>query len=87
VTNPPIADPTHKEFLQGETTSLTYSDAGQGWKYEKSNYMYNKFKVDDRQYAKFEAEVAKLMAAMKKGEEKTPEAKTPEEKKPEAKKP
>ena len=66
VTNPPLADPTHREFLQGETTTLTYRDAGQGWKYSKSNYMRNKFKVDDRQYAKHEAEMAKKMAAMKK---------------------
>jgi hypothetical protein len=70
VTNPPLADPTHREFLQGETTTLTYSDAGQGWKYEKSNYMRNKFEVDDRQYAKFEAEMARKIEAMKKAEEK-----------------
>jgi hypothetical protein len=65
VTNPPLADPTHKEFLQGQTTTLTYNDAGQGWKYTNSNYMRNKFQVDDRQYAKYEAEMAKKMAAMK----------------------
>lgn len=70
VINPPLADPTHREFLQGETTTLTYSDAGQGWKYEKSNYMRNKFKVNDRQYAKHEAEMAKKMEAMKKTEDK-----------------
>ena len=70
VTNPPLADPTHREFLQGETTTLTYSDAGQGWKYSKTNYMRNKFKVDDRQYGKFEAELAKKMEAMKKAEQK-----------------
>jgi hypothetical protein len=71
VTNPPLADPSHKEFLQGETTLLTYNDAGQGWKYEKSNYMFNKFKVDDKVYAKYEAEMEKKMAAMaKKGEKK-----------------
>ena len=77
VINPPLADPTHKEFLQGETTTLTYNDAGQGWKYEKSNYMRNKFKVDDRQYAKHEAEMAKKMEAMKKAEGK---AEKPEKK-------
>jgi hypothetical protein len=67
VNNPPLADPTHKQFLQGETTKLTYSDAGQGWKYENSNYMYNKFDVDSKQYAKFEADMAKKMAEMKTG--------------------
>src|ERR1043165_7508002 len=66
VVNPPLADPTHKEFLQGETTTLTYTDAGQGWKYEKSNYMRNTFQVDDKEYAKHEAEMAKKMEAMKK---------------------
>jgi hypothetical protein len=70
VTNPPLADPTHREFLQGETTVLTYNDAGQGWKYEKSNYMRNKFAVDDKQYAKHAAEMAKKMEEMKKAEEK-----------------
>src|SRR5512133_175286 len=65
VINPPLADPTHRECSQGETTSLSYHDAGQGWKYENSNYMFNRFKVDDKDYAKFEAEMARKMAAMK----------------------
>lgn len=69
VTNPPLADPTHKEFLQGETTTLTYTDHGQGWKYEKSNYMRNTFEVDRDVYVKYEAELAKKMAEMK-GEKK-----------------
>jgi hypothetical protein len=66
VSNPPLADPTHKEFLQGEATLLTYSDAGQGWKYKNSNYMRNKFQADDREYAQFEAEMARKMTALKK---------------------
>jgi len=65
VVNPPLADPTHQEYFQGETTSLIYRDSGQGWKYEKSNYMRNRFHVDDRQYEKYEAELARKMAAMK----------------------
>jgi hypothetical protein len=65
VVNPPLADPTHKEYLQGETTKMTYKDAGQDWKYERSNYMWNKFQVDDKQYEKHEAEIAKKMAQMK----------------------
>jgi hypothetical protein len=72
VINPPLADPTHREFLQGETTLLTYSDAGQGWKYEKSNYMRNKFKVDDAIYAKHEAAMAKKMAEMKEADKAKP---------------
>jgi hypothetical protein len=62
VTNPPLADPTHQEFLQGETTKLSYSDAGQNWKYEKSNYMRNKFEVTSKQYEKYEADLARKMA-------------------------
>ena len=65
ITNPPMADPTHKEYFQGETTRLTYKDAGQDWNYEKSNYMFNKFHTDNKEYAKFEADMAKKMAAMK----------------------
>jgi hypothetical protein len=64
VVNPPLADPTHKQFLQGETTKLTYKDAGQDWKYENSNYMFNKFKTDNKEYDKYEAEMAKKMAQM-----------------------
>lgn len=63
ITNPPLADPTHKEYLQGETTLLTYSDAGQNWKFEKSNYMFNEFVVDNKVYEKYQAEMAKKMAA------------------------
>ena len=65
VVNPPLADPTHKEYLQGETTKLTFNDAGQNWKYEKSNYMRNKFRVDNKQYEKHEAAMARKMAQMK----------------------
>jgi hypothetical protein len=67
VINPPLADPTHKEFLQGQTTKLTYTDAGQDWKYENSNYMRNKFVVDNKQYEKHEAAMAKKMGQMKSG--------------------
>ena len=64
ITNPPLADPTHKEYLQGQTTKLTYRDAGQDWKYENSNYMRNKFEVDNKQYEKHEAAMAKKMGGM-----------------------
>ena len=64
VTNPPLADPTHKQFFQGETTKLTYKDAGQNWTYEKSNYMRNRFETDGKEYEKFEAEMAKKMKGM-----------------------
>jgi len=61
VVNPPLADPTHKEFLQGQATKLTYNDAGQNWKYENSNYMWNKFQTNNKQYEKHEAMMAKKM--------------------------
>ena len=64
VVNPPLADPTHKQFLQGQTTKLTYNDAGQNWKYENSNYMFNKFTVDNKQYEKHEAAMARKMGKM-----------------------
>jgi hypothetical protein len=65
VVNVPLADPTHREYLQGETTYLKYSDAGQGWDYKDSNYMFNQFKVDSKEYAKYEAALAKKMASGK----------------------
>jgi len=61
VANPPLADPTHKEYYQGETTKMTYSDAKQDWKYENSNYMRNKFTVDSKEYERHEAMMAKKM--------------------------
>jgi len=66
VSNPPLADPTHKSFRQGEATSLSYHDAGQNWDYHNSNYMRNEFKVNDKEYAKFEAEMARKMAEAQK---------------------
>ncbi len=65
ITNPPLADPTHREFSQGETTKLAYKDAGQNWAYKKSNYMYARFRVDDGQYAKYEEALAKKMGQVK----------------------
>ena len=64
VVNPPLADPTHKEFLQGQATRFTYTDAGQDWKYENSNYMRNKFTVDSKEYEKHEAMMSKKMGKM-----------------------
>ena len=54
--------PTHKEYFQGQTTRLTYSDAGQGWEHKDSNYMWNKFEVDNKAYEKHEADIAKMMS-------------------------
>ena len=65
VVNPPLADPTHKKFLQGQATKFLYKDAGQDWKYENSNYMRNRFKTNNKEYAKYEADLAKKMSEMK----------------------
>ncbi|HEY6226068.1 MAG TPA: DUF1326 domain-containing protein [Verrucomicrobiae bacterium] len=62
IQNPPLADPTHRQYQQGQSSSLVYSDSGQGWKYDNSNYMFNRFKVNSKDYEKFEAEMAKKMA-------------------------
>lgn len=70
VSNPPLADPTHKQFKQGRTTKLTYTDAKQDWNYENSNYMFNKFSTGNKEYEKFEADMAKKMAAMNATEKK-----------------
>jgi hypothetical protein len=65
ISNVPLADPTHKSFKQGQTTKFTYTDAGQNWNYEDSNYMFNHFDVDSKEYEKFEAALAKKMEKMK----------------------
>lgn len=65
ISNVPLADPTHKEFHQGQTTKFTYKDIGQDWKYEDSNYMFNKFDVDSKEYEKFEADLARKMEKLK----------------------
>jgi hypothetical protein len=62
INNVPLADPTHRQFFQGMTTRLTYTDAGQGWNYQDSNYMFNHIRVDSRQYEKYEADLAAKMA-------------------------
>lgn len=65
ISNVPLADPTHKKFQQGQTTTFTYKDNGQDWKYEDSNYMFNRFDVDSKEYEKFEADMAKKMEKLK----------------------
>src|ERR1043165_3385936 len=70
VSNPPLADPTHKQFQQGRATQLTYTDAKQNWNFENSNYMFNKFSVTSKEYEKYEADMAKKMAAMNMSEKK-----------------
>jgi hypothetical protein len=62
---PPGADPIHKEYSQGRTTSQTYTDAGQKWNWSNSNYMYTKFEVTSDDYDKFVAGLAQEMEKAK----------------------
>ena len=48
------------------TTKLTYTDAGQDWNFEDSNYMYATFAVNSAEYEKYSADLAKEMQGMKK---------------------
>jgi hypothetical protein len=66
ITNPPGADPLHKEYAQGQASDITFNDAGQAWKFEGSNYMFGTFEIDSVQYEKFAAGLAQKMADMKK---------------------
>jgi hypothetical protein len=61
ITNPPLPDPIHKEYMQGATTKVTYDDAAK-WEFGNSNYVYTTFSVTDKDYA----EMMKKMEAMPK---------------------
>lgn len=69
IVNPPGADPLHHEYLQGETSKLLYTDAGQNWDAKNSNYMFGTFTVDSEQYEKFSAGLSQKMAEMQKKKE------------------
>lgn len=66
ITNPPGADPIHHEYLQGRTGKLVYTDAGQNWNAEQSNYMRGEFSVTSEQYEKYVAGLAQKTAEMQK---------------------
>ena len=66
IVNPPGADPLHKEYNQGLTTTMTYTDAGQNWQFKDSNYMFGTFAIDSEMYQKYSAGLAQKMAAPKK---------------------
>jgi hypothetical protein len=65
IVNPPGADPMHKEYLQGQTTKQTYTDAGQKWDWSNSNYMYGTFDTNSEEYEKFQAAMTQMMQQMK----------------------
>jgi hypothetical protein len=66
ISNPPGADPIHKEYEQGQTTKMTYTDSGQKWDWGNSNYMYGHFDTNSEEYAKFNAAMTQMMEKMKK---------------------
>ena len=66
VTNPPAADPLRKEYHQGHTEHLKYTDAGQNWDVAGTNYMHHTFDVTSEDYDKFVAAMAQKMSQMKK---------------------
>jgi hypothetical protein len=65
ITNPPGADPLHREYAQGKTSRMTYTDSGQNWDWQNSNYMLGTFTIDNVQYKKYAAGLAQKMAKMK----------------------
>src|SRR5204863_8281618 len=68
IINPPGADPLHASYQQGRTGNLEFTDAGQKWKFQNSNYMFSKFDLNSKEYEKFSAGLAQKMAAAKKEE-------------------
>jgi hypothetical protein len=70
ISNPPGADPIHKEYEQGTTSALKYTDAGANYDYTDSNYMYGTFEVNSDQFTKWSAGLMQKMKAMKESKEK-----------------
>ncbi len=68
ITNPPGADPLHHEYAQGKTSKMTYTDSGQNWDWQDSNYMLGTFTIDSAQYEKYAAGLAQKMAKEKPAE-------------------
>ena len=65
IVNPPGADPLHREYAQGLTSRMTYTDANQNWSWDNSNYMFGTFTVDNLQYEKFAAGLTQKMQEVK----------------------
>jgi hypothetical protein len=68
ITNPPGADLFHKEYLQGRSSAMAYTDAGQNWKYEGTNYMQGKFNVTSEENQKYATGLAQKMEAKKRAD-------------------
>src|SRR5437764_5165151 len=68
ITNPPGADPLHHEYAQGKTTKMIYTEYGQNWDWQDSNYMLGTFTIDNVQYEKYAAGLAQKMMKQKSAE-------------------
>jgi hypothetical protein len=71
ITNPPGADPIHRQYEQGETSTLKYTDAGANYDFKDSNYMYATFEVNSEQFTKWSAGLMQKMKEMKDKKEKS----------------
>ena len=69
ISNPTGADPLRKEYHQGHTHHLKYSDAGQDWNLEGTNYMHHAFEVTSEDYDKFVAALSQKMQESQKAKE------------------
>jgi hypothetical protein len=69
ISNPPGADPLRKQYNQGLTQHLKYTDADQSWDLAGTNYMHHKFEVTSEDYEKFSAALAQKMQTMQKSSE------------------
>jgi hypothetical protein len=69
ITNPPGADPIHHQYSQGKTSKMVYTDSGQNWDWNGSNYMFGTFTIDSDQYAKYTAGLAQKMSKEKPAEQ------------------
>ena len=68
IINPPGADPLHREYSQGKTSKMTYTDSSQNWDWQDTNYMLGTFTIDSAQYSKYVAGLAQKMANPKPAE-------------------
>ena len=68
ITNPPGADPLHHEYAHGNTSKMIYTDSGQNWDWQDSNYMLGTFTIDSAQYEKYAAGLAQKMMKQKSAE-------------------
>lgn len=61
ISNPPGADPLRKQYNQGHTHHLKYTDADQKWDVAGTNYMRHEFEVTSEDYEKFASALAQKM--------------------------